>query len=140
MIVCIWILYLSCCILHFSKIFERLKYPNTSIKLITVLTPAMTPSSQAYSCEDTSFKRYGSDLILHIVPPPSPSHVGNNLVIHCINPYTLLTTPHHHLPPLSFVPSMDLDEFQVFGVVIQNNYIIAILESNFYLPKIVFLK
>lgn len=78
------------------KYLKELKYPNTFPTLIIVLSSAMTPPSQTYCwCRhNTSFTCNSNDLVLNIVPPHSPSCHDNNLVLHHVKPFTLLTTPH----------------------------------------------
>lgn len=79
--------YTSYIVSHTSqKCLKKLKYPNTSLKLITTLTPTTTTSSQAYSRHDGS----------------SFTCDGNDLILHCIKYYTFLTMLHHYLPPPSF--------------------------------------
>lgn len=92
------------------KYLKIFKYSNISLRLFIVLTPIMTPPSQAYSyCDDSSFTNNDNNLLLHITLPPSPSCDDNNLFLHGTNPCILLMTSHHHLPPSSFA-------HRVFGV------------------------
>ncbi|KAG4911769.1 hypothetical protein JHK82_052369 [Glycine max] len=68
--------------------------PATEAWKNTILTPTTAPPSQAYSCDGTPLKCDGNDLVLHIVPLPSPSRNshdgtpfkcdGNNLVLHIV--------------------------------------------------------
>lgn len=109
--------YTSYIVSHTSqKCLKKLKYPNTSLKLITTLTPTTITSSQAYSRHDGS----------------SFTCDGNDLILHDIKPYTFLTMLHHYLPPPSFTCRVSgVGRTFVVEQQLQNYYRTTTLEMNF---------
>lgn len=88
---------------HLPKHLKRLKYFNTSLRLIVALRSVMAPPSKAYlGRHETCFTCNDCDLVFHIASPLSSSRDNNNLILHCANPCTLLMTTCHHLPLPSF--------------------------------------